>query len=107
MKILFGKALDKDTAHWEAERSQLLPKTRVNSPSWIEHWLDLAAVNAILWHAEDDLREARTLQQTDEDWAEWGDVARLAFRIQALNDKRAELIGLINSAAGDERGMDK
>jgi hypothetical protein len=112
LKILLGGQAGKDTAHWETERSQLLPKVKSITAA-PEHWLELAAVNAALWHAEDDLRALRFRPEPARaQWAGFGvdfksEVVELAFRIQALNDRRAELISLININAGDDRGDEK
>ena len=118
LKILFGGAAGKDTSYWEKERSQLLPKLP-SAGAFLEHVFSLAAVNAALWHAEDDMRALRAQAATWRTIDSTGltgreDVTRrhqaageLGFRIQELNDRRAELISLINSAAGDERGEEK
>ena len=112
LKILFGTEAAKDTKHWETERTVLLSKIRALTlnGAWFDAYTELAAVNAALWHAEDDLREIRNgpafigmrpvseLSET---------VAELAFRIQVLNDRRADLIGRINKDAGDDRGEEK
>ena len=70
--------------------------------------MQLAAVNAALWHAEDDMRRWRDIYQRGEQ--EPGSeqpcecVREVAFRIQALNDDRAKLIAKINAETGDAVG---
>lgn len=104
LKLLVGKEQGKPTDHFRNERNALI--TQLNSREcgpWLEHLFDLAAVNAMLWGAEDDLRELRACVPS----TVVERVALLAFRIQELNDRRAELVGLINIQAGDGAGQEK
>lgn len=110
LKVLHGSAAGKAVDHFEKERNALLAQIRSRelSGSWFEHVLELGAVNAALWQAEDLLREYRTttgdvLTST----AHLGIVKDLAFRIQELNDRRAELIQMINVNTGDHVGAEK
>ena len=73
--------------------------------AYLEDALALAAVNAALWHAEDDLREARASDSPPDGY--WKDAGTLAFRIQALNDQRAVLVASINKATGNHLGEEK
>lgn len=115
LKRLFGTEAGKDVKHFEAEGAVLLSeiRTRTLNGKWFTAYTDLAAVNAALWHAEDDLRSWREKykDQTPIDKGtaiyNWMEVGKLAFRIQFLNDRRAELIGLINHDAGDVLGDEK
>lgn len=122
LKILIGSEAGKDVAHFEQERAVLLTQIRSRTLNgvWFEQVLALGAVNAALWHAEDDLRTWREkLRPTGPDStglrgpgegykaAVVIEVVDLAFRIQALNDARAELIRTINVHAGDEVGREK
>ncbi len=106
LKILFGTAAGKDVSHWEKERSQLLPKTAKSFSA--EHWLDLAAVNAALIHADEDLRAIRIKANNNpvSDYRPLVEAGQLAFRIQELRDRRTELIELINASVGDDRGSE-
>jgi predicted mannosyl-3-phosphoglycerate phosphatase (HAD superfamily) len=122
LKILFGREAGKEVTHFEAERTSLLAKIRSKTlnGAWFDRVLDLAAVNAALWHCEDEMREWRQL------WAPTGpdstalrgpgegykaatalEVVDCAFRIQSLNDQRANLVREINKDAGDSVGQEK
>jgi len=98
LKILFGELKGVDISHFQRERAALLPKLSATSAGrWTEHYVDLAAVNAALWQAEDDLRLLRAdARPTAMELA-----AQIAFRIQAWNDRRAELVQQINALVGD------
>jgi hypothetical protein len=108
LKILHGDEQGKEVGHWEAERTTLLQKihSRTLNAQWFDALLELGAVNAMLWHAEDDLREWRqggplyTGPQLEE-------IRVLAFRIQTLNDRRADLVSQINKEAGDGDAKEK
>lgn len=110
-KILYGRAAGKETKHFADERNVLLTylRGRELNGAWFSAALDLAAVNAALWRAEDDLREWRSqesdVDRIDEPTAR--DIARIAFRIQELNDARAELIEQINRTTGEFLGAEK
>lgn len=100
LKILFGSEAGKDVTHFERERAVLLTQARASTQGDWGTVLELAAVNAALWHAEDELRGMRKLVGTlDTEGLEA--VLSLAFRIQSLNDRRAELVGTLNAEAGD------
>jgi hypothetical protein len=123
LKILTGAAAGKETAHFENERSSLMVKlaARTLNGSWFAQVLELGAVNAALWYAEDALRGWRST------WAETGPdssglsggpgsgyktataaaIVALAFRIQDLNDQRAVLVEAINKLAGDHIASEK
>lgn len=104
LKILHGEFARRDVTHWKTERAQLLPQVHARTGgSWFSPALELAAVNSALWHAEDDLRKYRS----EPDYMNNTSVITVAFRIQELNDQRAQLIGQINELAGDARGSEK
>ncbi len=112
LKILHGTEQGKDVAHFEAERSALLSKihSRTLNAMWFDAVLELAGINAMLWHGEDDLRAWRLkgsglAQGWEKSAAE--EIIRLAFRLQALNDRRAELVQQINKEAGDSVTQEK
>jgi hypothetical protein len=103
LKLLFGTEAERDVTHFRNEQAVLLTQLRGRTlnGAWFEAYTELAAVNAALWHAEDDLRVMRKIEQA-------GILAAdLAFRIQALNDHRATLIEKINHDAGDGSGPEK
>lgn len=106
LKILHGGAAGKAIDHFVQERNALLTQIRsreLNS-AWFEYVLELGAVNAALWQKEDTLRGYRT-----EKWGDLphGEIVACAFRIQELNDRRAELVTLINTNTGDFVGAEK
>ncbi len=117
LKILNGSEQGKDVSPFEIERAALLSqiRSRTLNAKWFELVLELAAVNATIWHAEDDLRALRSdLTALAETAANEqgrarveGTVTALAFRTQRLNDRRAELVGLINRDAGDSSPSEK
>lgn len=109
LKILHAVETGREAQHWETERATLLAQVRsreLNGP-WFENLLELAAVNANLWQTEDEVRDWRQQTRGTLDEQQAVTIARLAFRTQALNDRRAEMVHAINKAAGDERGMEK
>jgi hypothetical protein len=113
LKMLHGKAAGKPIDHFGRERDVLLTQIRARTlnGAWAEQLFDLAAVNAALWTAEDHLRIARARFAPPQDArlndGDVEDVCQLAFRIQELNDRRAELITLINANTGEKDGEEK
>jgi len=112
LKILAGRQAQQDVAHFETERTTLLQKihARTLNAMWFDALLELAAVNGLLWHAEDDLRGWRDQAEgkiEDCDQAAQEEIGGIAFRIQHLNDKRAELVRQINRDAGDAADREK
>jgi len=107
LKILHGAEAGKEIGHFEQERNALLTKLagRTLNGSWFEQALALGAVNAALWQAEDDLRGWRA--QSTGGVAIAQAIVDLACRIQALNDRRADLIGQINARTGEKQGAEK
>lgn len=108
LKIVAGGDAGKDVGHFITEQAALLTaiRTRTLNGKWFEAVLALAAVNAFLWQAEDELRAWRAPQQA------YGPSAMeairvVAFRIQALNDRRAVLVQQINQEAGDPADKEK
>jgi len=126
LKILVGQEQGKDITHFSNEHAALLTqiRSRTLNAKWFEAVLSLAAVNGLLWHAEDDLKALRlewlgqqplppvadfvgplaegARQLNDGVRRRVADVVLpLAFRIQGLNEQRAELVAQINREAGD------
>lgn len=106
LKITVGREQGKDVTHFEREQTALLAKVRSRDHSgpWFALTLELATINALLWHAEDDLRALREQTLGTDSVAA---AAVLGFRIQALNDQRADRIAKINKEAGDQTGPEK
>lgn len=106
LKQHYGEVAGKDIAHFRNEATELLTqiRSRTLNGKWFAEVLSLAAVNAALWRAEDDLRGYRNSPggPIDKD-----KIVELAFSIQAANDKRAELIQKINLEAGEFLGVEK
>lgn len=101
LKILHKGAQD----HWVRERNALLAKVngRGGHAGVTEALLELAAINAALWQATDDLRPYVGTQI---------DVHRavagvLGLQILTLNDRRAALVDQINALVGEDRGGEK
>ena len=111
LKILHGKAAGKSVEHFEREQETLLSKIRGRTLNgvWFEQVLGLAAVNAALWTAEDEMRHWREHKPMLDGLP--GSITsaalRCAFRIQELNDKRAELVSTINANSGEKDGEEK
>jgi hypothetical protein len=116
LKILYGGQASKPVEHFEQERNVLLTQLRGRelNGAWFEQAIALGALNGALWRAEDELRVLR--HQSPEVRAQWtgfvgqtwvDEVARLAVRIQVLNDQRAVLIEAINKLTGDHQGSEK
>jgi hypothetical protein len=109
LKILYGAEASKPVDHFERERNALLPQLNIKG-SLQERLLELAAVNGALWHAEDALRTERDAANggtSDDHPMAFTKAGQIAFRIQALNDRRSELITLINVNTGNHQGEEK
>ena len=111
LKILIGTEQGKETKHFQNERTALLTKLGAQTLNgvWFDHVLDLAAVNAALWHAEDDLRDVRREQCMGADIYVklLPHAGELGIRIQSLNDQRAGLVQAINEKTGNNLGEEK
>ena len=108
LKILHGVEQEKDTAHFEKERTTLLTMihSRTLNALWFDAMLELGGINAMLWHAEDDLRILRQ-QYERQQLVDTDAVVLIAFRLQRLNDQRAALVQQINKDAGDSVTQEK
>ncbi len=109
LKVLHGEQAGKDVSHFVNERNGLIVQFRTASTdAGLEHLFTLAAVNAMLWHAEDDLRAWRRMEEEKGiDTMDAPKVITVAFRIQELNDQRAELVWTLNKLAGTDLGREK
>lgn len=104
LKLVVAWLEGRDPSQWAEEYHALTER--------FKHWrpvqdqrMELAAINAILWQREDDLRRLSQEKHPDQGWT--GQVARTGLQIQKLNDRRAALVTLINANAGVTRGSDK
>lgn len=110
LKVTYGKLAGIGTAHWTEEQTALADQLWNTPPgagaSRIRgvQWMELAAINAALWQAEDNLRRERDTQAYVSQSVV---IAQIAITIQKLNDRRAELVTLINANAGVGRPPDK
>lgn len=109
LKLLYGLAAGKPTAHFAQEYDALFEQFWARGPyaaGVFDQTLHLAAVNAALWQAEDEMRVfAQCIFTLSEERVE--EVADLGLRIQKLNDQRAALVAQINTLAGDTAGPEK
>jgi hypothetical protein len=113
LKVAHGAEQAKDTTHFVTERNALLASMRSYELAGAAEWLfELAAVNAMLWHAEDEIREYRRRWPTAVDLTDLAEPTLIgmvlrAYRIQSLNDRRAELVWALNKQAGNDLGKEK
>jgi len=121
LKILHGGAAGKETTHWQTEQTALFVQIRSRDLTgrWFAAYAELAAVNAALWTAEDTVRELRqqaAVWKTPDSSGLTGEeerkrigmqAASVAFWVQELNDRRAELVDQINKEAGEFVGPEK
>jgi hypothetical protein len=114
LKLLYGEQAGKETKHFRDERNALLTQihARDQYQLWYEQGLELHAVNAALWQAEDEMRGFREHELGTasgrilaDGWLR--EVTDCAFQIQKLNDRRSELIAQINAKVGDPAGSEK
>lgn len=107
LKIKAAGKLGRDDTHFVAERTSLeealqtwaqwLRETGVSEETWQEiaqKKNGLAAVNALLWEAEDTVRALPEEELTQ--------LAQLAKRISKLNDNRADLVKELSELYGDD-----
>lgn len=113
LKLHHAEEQGKPIEHFRNEQVALLTKLKAANGigGYVEALLELATVNGLLWRAEDEIRCLRGLglEALLQRGAE-ADLARAlhcAFRIQALNDRRAQLVALINQQTGEHRGDEK
>lgn len=114
LKIVHGRQKGIVTGLWEQERDKLLQLWPDLAPKGImaAHYLELAAVNAALWQAEDHIRDLMEGYNHSTGGVPGGEpimmqAGHVGFRIAKLNDRRVELVNLINMNAGMERPSDK
>lgn len=106
LKIRYAEETGVESAHFRNERAALLPKlTSTNHlGGYLDAIFELTTINGMLWRAEDELRD---LREADRTAAHAERVIRVAFRIQDLNDRRAQIVGVINKATGEYLGQEK
>jgi hypothetical protein len=115
LKVVYGTHRGRDVTAFVSERDALIgaliEQIQGMPPMPAENGLailfELGAINAALWQAEDELRALRTEQELDQASGSLREVVECAYRIQALNDRRAEMIERLNRRAGDKRGPEK
>jgi hypothetical protein len=123
LKLHHAERDNKPLDHFRNEYTALLTKLKAGNgiSGYVEALLELATVNGRLWDAEDELRAFRNdppregIPMTGSmgpygipgSHKHWVDVATCAFKIQTLNDRRAELVAEINTQTGEHRGPEK
>ena len=111
LKMLYGVQAGKPIGHFVSEAEalwSLLP----GIGDYAREVIRLTAINAALWHAENDLRDFRGRVGAGDDpkilsAGELICAAHVAFQIQELNDQRAACIATINRAAGRPEEAEK
>lgn len=119
LTVVARKIVEGGGKHFHAEMFELtkaikeltlpIEPEEINFQLFIVNIYALAATNAAIWQREDELREMRGKFISDSpsyrDFVNTcgEEIAELAFRIQELNDQRAELVKEINKAAGINR----
>ncbi len=111
LKLQHADAAGKPADHFRNEQVALATKLKAGNgiAAYLDELLELATVNGLLWRAEDELRANRTIAaecKGGEPFS-WQAVGAIAFRIQALNDRRAALVEAINQKTGEARGLEK
>ncbi len=92
-----GKSID----HYEEELRELHRHADGVEGVVFYQYSALAAVNSTLWDCEDELRSLRTAGGSAPIAPDRvRTIGMIAVQIQELNDRRAELIALINANAG-------
>lgn len=107
LKIQAGGVRDRDVTHFREERAAIVARLRQRVPGgkdWLESYSELAATNALLWQAEDEMRHYRNEGQTIHNR---DDIVDCAFRIQELNDARAQLVRGLNGLTGKPAPAEK
>ncbi len=111
LKLYHAVEQGKPTEHFRNEQVTLLTKLKGANgiAAYLEDLLELGTVNGALWRAEDEIRDWRRQHQALQGLSNEAnrDVALVAFRIQALNDRRAQLVAAINQQTGEHRGEEK
>ena len=110
LKVSYGESALHPVDHFRREQASLYARaagsTRLSGRVF-EAALELSAVNARIWQEEDYLRgRRRQYEDCPEDVDLLATVA-IAFRIQALNDRRHALLHTINTEVGDAGGLEK
>jgi hypothetical protein len=111
LKILHAEQKGADVTMLRNERAALMVKLLTRDGGrWIEFHTDLAAVNATIWQAEEELRSRReALKRTDDEGEEAEHhyhAGALGLRILDLTDRRTALVNQINAYVGDEKAAE-
>lgn len=103
LKLFHYKIAGKPTDHLRDERNVLLTQWQARSPTgkWFEHMLELGVINGELWRQTDALRICL------EDSRELEVSGQIGLSILTLNDRRAQLVDLIDQEVGDHKGREK
>lgn len=108
LKILTGQEEGTDIQRYEAEWVTLgkwIQSGRLPPRQCFTMVLELAAVNALIWSSQDQLRVLRA-HWTTTPVKPLEVVRELAFRLQSLNDRRAQLVDQINNATEAKESVD-
>lgn len=110
LKVLWKGGNGTDPTHWTTEAAALMVKVQARplSGHTMDHIIELGAVNGAIWQGEDQLRDLR-IRDHDQVYThvELDRIREIAFRLQALNDRRAQLVTLINTNVGDPDHQEK
>jgi hypothetical protein len=115
LKLHYAEAAGKPAEHFKNEWTALVVKLKAANgvAGYLESLLELSTINGRLWDAEDELRALRVTPEAKQaQWAGFGrtyaeQAMAVAFRIQSLNDRRAELVAAINQQTGEAYGREK
>jgi hypothetical protein len=107
LKIQHGRLLARDVTHYQAEIWQLLPELNLKKAT-AEQVFELTAVNAVIWQLTDRVRAERANPAVNASRDSTVVLAQCAIQLQVANDRRTELISLININSGlEEKGPEK
>jgi len=96
LKLTYGREAGRDLTRWRQEFDAL----EAQLGQKVDAYLMLAAINAALWQAEDEMRRYRSWGSRSQSWIK--EVAVCGVRIQSLNDHRCALVAQLNGEPGME-----
>lgn len=105
LTILSRKILERpENEHFKREQTQIMDRLGKwqFSEGPLVLLLELAAVNAALWQADDEIRALRGNSKSD-----IADAGCKTFMVQSLNDRRAEIVQSLNETHGMGRKEEK